>query len=417
MNAIHLPHDTCARPIAATQRAAEPGAPLASGAQSLGTKAYIVCHKFFEPSGNRIAIGGVETYVATLVSLFNQHNVSVTILQHSETSFRRCFNEKTDVITWGSRAELQKTLANLTDREAGLVVYSDYWCVPNELVHPCVVLQHGVGWDYWGGRRFPVGLDAVNLVRKRWRRRLLFRKLERIVRDADAVLCVDTNFPNWVRTEFPTYGGQSSNRLVYIPNFASLPPDEALRSKWSGERARVRCIYPRRFAAIRGSGLFASVVQRLSAELPDVEFVFLGEGEEQPLIQGLVGNLPNVQIYSRPHEQMAAEYLAADVAVIPTLAAEGTSLSCIEAMAAGCAVVATTVGGLGNLILPDYNGILCEPSEASITGHLRRLLIDRCEIRRLGENARRACVDAFSQNVWEKRVTALLADVIEGAQR
>ena len=46
------------------------------------------------------------------------------------------------------------------------------------------------------------------------------------------------------------------------------------------------------------------------------------------------------------YEKMPAIYQGADICVIPSIGSEATSLACLEALASGCAVVATNVGGL-----------------------------------------------------------------------
>ena len=63
---------------------------------------------------------------------------------------------------------------------------------------------------------------------------------------------------------------------------------------------------------------------------------------------------------------MPQVYRYADIVLIPTKAAEGTSLSCLEAMASGRAVIAGCVGGLSDLIVDGYNGLLLRPLTGGI---------------------------------------------------
>ena len=53
-------------------------------------------------------------------------------------------------------------------------------------------------------------------------------------------------------------------------------------------------------------------------------------------------------------DEMNKAYQNADITLIPSLYSEGTSLSCIEAMACGNAVIATRIGGLSDLIINDF---------------------------------------------------------------
>src|SRR5262249_58036042 len=73
---------------------------------------------------------------------------------------------------------------------------------------------------------------------------------------------------------------------------------------------------------------------------------------------------------SLPPERMAEAYREADIVLLPTVAAEGTSLSCLEAQACGKAVVATHVGGLADLVVSEHNGLLIEPAAPALLAAL-----------------------------------------------
>lgn len=67
-------------------------------------------------------------------------------------------------------------------------------------------------------------------------------------------------------------------------------------------------------------------------------------------------------------------YKNADITLIPTIYSEGTSLSCLEAMACGNFVIATNIGGLTNLIINNYNGILINPDKNELKQALKNAL-------------------------------------------
>jgi glycosyltransferase involved in cell wall biosynthesis len=92
---------------------------------------------------------------------------------------------------------------------------------------------------------------------------------------------------------------------------------------------------------------------------------------------------------------------------------EGTSLSAIEAMWHGGAVVATNVGGLGNIILDGDNGLLTDVDGAAFTAALRRLVEDADLRRRLGARAYDTARCCFSLDLWERRVWDVLAPIVE----
>ena len=93
-----------------------------------------------------------------------------------------------------------------------------------------------------------------------------------------------------------------------------------------------------------------------------------------------------------------------DIAVVPTIYSEGTSLSLCEAMAAGCMPVATHVGGLTNLIIDSFNGKLCYPSEEAVFCTLDELLnMDIASYKKMLSNSYNTYLTALNKEKWEER--------------
>jgi glycosyltransferase involved in cell wall biosynthesis len=86
---------------------------------------------------------------------------------------------------------------------------------------------------------------------------------------------------------------------------------------------------------------------------------------------------------------------------------EGFPMSVLEAMAAGCAIVATCVGGIPEQIDDGVHGLLTRSDEPiEFADALRRLLCDSNLARSLGENARRRAIQEFD---WSHITTQYLA--------
>lgn len=85
-----------------------------------------------------------------------------------------------------------------------------------------------------------------------------------------------------------------------------------------------------------------------------------------------------------------------DIFVLPSYF-EGQSVALLEAMAYGCAIVASETGGIPQMILHDQTGILITPRDAgALKRGLERVLSDTELCRELGENARRRVQKDFS---------------------
>ena len=99
---------------------------------------------------------------------------------------------------------------------------------------------------------------------------------------------------------------------------------------------------------------------------------------------------------------MPQVYQEADISLIPTLYSEGTSLSCLEAQSTGNIVISTNVGGLPNLIIDGYNGILINPNAHDLMTALDMVLANAQLRKTLSQNAV-SVARAFDKSVWEQR--------------
>ena len=110
-----------------------------------------------------------------------------------------------------------------------------------------------------------------------------------------------------------------------------------------------------------------------------------------------------VTITSYRTDEALAVHRRHDIAVVPSLCGEATCLAVLEAMAAGCVVAATNMGGMTTEIIDGLNGVLCWPAADSLLAGLLRLIDDadgRGRMQRLGwETSQRS----FSLAAWQGR--------------
>src|SRR5690606_6934294 len=87
---------------------------------------------------------------------------------------------------------------------------------------------------------------------------------------------------------------------------------------------------------------------------------------------------------------------SAAVLALPSYA-EGLPMSLVEAMSAGVPVIASSVGGIPEMVLDGVSGCLVAPGDrASLERCLRRLLLDRAHAARIGAAARESARLRFS---------------------
>jgi glycosyltransferase involved in cell wall biosynthesis len=162
----------------------------------------------------------------------------------------------------------------------------------------------------------------------------------------------------------------------------------------------------RRFEAKNGLRYFARALGPILASVPNAIALFCGpdyDGIELSATQGILaesraGRRARFE-GSVPNSEMFRYYAAADISVLPSLI-EATSIAALESMASGVPVVATSVGGLPQLIDDGRTGILVPPrNPAALAEAVVRLWRDDA----LRESLAVSAIDlVHHQFAWER---------------
>lgn len=102
----------------------------------------------------------------------------------------------------------------------------------------------------------------------------------------------------------------------------------------------------------------------MSARRPDARFVLVGDGEERFLLESRVQalGLSSCVSFTGWWRDLAAVYGDLSV-VVNTSRNEGTPVALIEALAAACPVVATRVGGTGDVLADGAYGLMAPAAD------------------------------------------------------
>jgi glycosyltransferase involved in cell wall biosynthesis len=162
-----------------------------------------------------------------------------------------------------------------------------------------------------------------------------------------------------------------------------------------------------RLVPIKAHEVFLDMAADVAAARPDVAFLVVGDGERR---QDLEAAARSRGLGSRVHflgwrADIDRVYADLDVVVL-TSRNEGSPVALIEAMAAARPVVATRVGGVGELV--GDSGLLTDVDDArALALGVRRLLDDRAMAARLGQRGRSRVVPAFSRERLVADIDAL----------
>jgi L-malate glycosyltransferase len=140
------------------------------------------------------------------------------------------------------------------------------------------------------------------------------------------------------------------------------------------------------------------VFARLREKVPGVKLLLMGSGPEEPAIRAAAASMGvSGDCYFLPSSaDVTAAMRSIDIFVHPSLT-ESLPNAVMEAMASGCCVVATEVGGCSELIEHGVHGLLAKPGNtADLMKCVNSVMIDAALRARLAETASSRMLREFS---------------------
>ena len=373
-------------------------------------KAYVIYKHLLRKDGTGFVVGGIETYLLSLSQILKELSIDVIIVQCSQFDFEKSiegirFLGFSNIKESRFHKDLYKKIKEELKEEDLLIWGTDTFSIRTQHKRT-LAIQHGIDFDYYPienkNRKIMLAVGLGHLFKYLQRRRAL-----KVFSRASYKVCVDYNFWNWYRT-FSTPNEEKN--IFVIPNFSHILKCE----KKQHEDNIVKIVFARRFVRRRGILPFINVVRKILKNGVNASFTFAGEGPYNDEIKKLCDEFSNVHLTKYNPIDSLEFHSNFDIAVVPTIGSEGTSFSLLEAMAAGNAVVCTEVGGMTNIILNDFNGIMIKPdSEVELENALLKLISDKKERMRLSNNAIKTIEESFSFDLWKKRWIKVINNIIE----
>lgn len=350
---------------------------------------------FYDSELKSISIGGVQTYIYDLAKLSESMGYKPVVYEMNRTG-------KTDnylfegieirQISNKSKAYFQKCFDYVykTSNKPGdiFIISTDQLTIKAHYSN-VIAINHGIAFD-----EPLVGIKG----------RLI--KLLKCIRNVQRgllvpnVVCVDYNYYNWFRTLAAI---DDESKFTVIPNYSrGFISRRELDVKL--ELSPRKILFARRFVEHRGTKIFASAINRILTEYPNVEVTFAGTGPLESYLKEMFRGLERVHFTAYRMSESIKFHQHFDIAVIPTIFSEGTSLSLCEAMSAGCFCIATRVGGLTNILVDNYNGKLIEPTIEGIYQSVKEALImDKEEYWRICRSGYETALYGFSKSLWQSK--------------
>lgn len=159
----------------------------------------------------------------------------------------------------------------------------------------------------------------------------------------------------------------------------------------------------------KGIEFLLRAMPALVARFPDLTLVVAGEGPLEAPLKSLAADLDVADHvrFAGVRLDLAELLHVFDTFVLPSVW-EGLPMVILEALAAGCPVVASDVGGVGTAIEDGVNGALVPPRDPdAIAAAVTRLLASPALRARFGEAGKRVFRERFSADAMARRYEAL----------
>jgi glycosyltransferase involved in cell wall biosynthesis len=215
--------------------------------------------------------------------------------------------------------------------------------------------------------------------------------------------------------------------IQVIPNGLDLDlfdnaPIVDVADRYGLPKDKVTILFTGRMERRKGSHLFAAIARSVLST-HNAAFVFAGEdlfGHMKQLLAEMpsFGTRGSVHYVGKlPLDELRSFIRVADIMMLPSLW-ENCPYSCLEAMSAARAIVASDQGGFPELIRHGHNGFLATTGQPeSFAANLKTLIDDESLRLQIGNAARRTVEDRYTDSYVARRSVEVYANCIERSAR
>ena len=232
----------------------------------------------------------------------------------------------------------------------------------------------------------------------------------------DAVIAVCEADARWLESEY----GVPAERLRIVRNgvvpFAELPPRAQARAALGLPADAFVAGAVGALEEKKGVLDLLAAARLVAPDIPALTLLFAGEGSLAATLSARTGAAGVPLALPGPREDVDAVLASLDVFVLPSWQ-EALPLALLEAMHAGCAIVASRVGGIPEAIRHEAEGLLVEPRRPDeLAAALARLAADAALRERLGSQARARARAEFTAERMVGELEDLYAELLARAE-
>ena len=247
----------------------------------------------------------------------------------------------------------------------------------------------------------------------------LFLKLQRmVVKNADMITVNSLATQGELFKRFP----EAEKKTVLIPmgvNIAHFKPRKVSPTKDFKDKKIL--LYVGRLSDQKGVQYLIEALPEVQKKHKDAILLIIGDGPYKPTLEEVAyeNKVSSIVKFlgALSQEEIAYYYNLCDVFVLPALSnetgTEALGLALLEAMASGCAVIGSNVGGIPSAIIDNKNGLLVEQKDPqALSKAIDSLLSHPLKANLLGRNAASSAQSKYSWESISKRFLKAYAKVL-----
>jgi len=270
---------------------------------------------------------------------------------------------------------------------------------------PFLLRLHGWFFNRQDGRINPLGSLSL-------RERLLWQMQQMTIKRVDVISVVSSDFANFA-SEIWKINNEKFRIILNAVDVLKFSSDDSFTKDMS-------VLFVGRLIKNKGILTLADAIPKILDYCPQAKFVFAGKDmflkEVGCMAREYISKkAPAAQIVFLGEvtpDELVAYYRKSSVAVFPSFY-ESSGLACLEAMACRCAIVASDVGGIKDMITHEKQGLLVPPGKPQeLGGAVVRFFQDAALRESCAENAVQKVIKEFNYDNLVKNTLAVYEEAI-----
>jgi glycosyltransferase involved in cell wall biosynthesis len=219
----------------------------------------------------------------------------------------------------------------------------------------------------------------------------LFKKIHKLYDKVNIFIC-----PSQALKDLLIRSGKASEKLVVLNNFI----DDSSLSETPEYSINNCFLYAGRLEKEKGVDLLIKAI----AEIPEAKLVIAGTGYEETALKELASKIGANNVIFKGYltgENLKIEYHKCIATIQPANWFENFPMTVLESFAAGRPVIASSIGGLPEMIENGTNGFLFKPTDKKeLVKNLRLILQDKEFAIQMGKNARKTAEENYTASKY-----------------